>query len=228
MTSLSFWFLAGFFTGILADILATDLARWKDLQKSSRMLGLVFVGLFWTTLLAAGIVMSRPDNQISQVLQSFGLEAFPPEDWWQNWLLGTLIGSAAAPWVWLHFQRYFGIRGDEEQGDREAEVIARARMIWLLENKPEGRDLDHYFRAKGQLEDEEERLSEASAKYAEVQLSRYRLVSILLGVGLLSAILLPRLPNWLDRARQIQVGVLSLTFASSQTPVARLPGRYRS
>jgi hypothetical protein len=212
VTPLSFWFLAGFITGILAGILATDLARWKDLKKWPRMLGLVVVGLVWTALLVAGIVM-RPDNQISQV---FGLKAFPPEDWWQNWLLGTLIGSAAAPWVWLHFQRYFGIRGDEEQGDREPEVIARAHMIWLLENKPEGRDLDHYFRAKGQVADEGERLSEASARYAELQLSRYRLVSILLGVGLLSAILLPRLPNWLNRAQQIQVGVLSLTLSSSQ------------
>jgi hypothetical protein len=44
--------------------------------------------------------------------------------------------------------------GDPERVPTEDEVRERAHAIWLAEGKPEGREVDHWMRARRELERE--------------------------------------------------------------------------
>jgi len=44
--------------------------------------------------------------------------------------------------------------GDTKRVPTEAEVRERAHAIWVAEGKPEGREVDHWMRARRELERE--------------------------------------------------------------------------
>ncbi len=50
----------------------------------------------------------------------------------------------------------------------EEDIKRLARSIWEIERCPQGKDLDHYFRAKRMLEDKERVLSNVSRARARV------------------------------------------------------------
>jgi hypothetical protein len=213
MALFSPWFLIGFVLGAIAGTLATDLTREEVLRSEgfkstlrfwtwSRQQSLVVVAVLWAALLLFVVV--------------FALWS-ATRDWWKYLVIGSVIGGAAAPWIWLHFVRHFGTPSEREAPGREALIIARAHMIWLEQGQPPaGHEDEHYTAAKKELEDSEERVIETSAKSAEQQLARYRLVSILLGIALLVATLVPTLQDWLPRAQQVQAFGVSLTLIAGQ------------
>ena len=57
----------------------------------------------------------------------------------------------------------------------EEEIRKLARRIWELERCPDGRDWDHYFRAKRMLEDRERVLSNMNRLQMSKPLHRERL-----------------------------------------------------
>jgi hypothetical protein len=235
MIPLSTWFLAGFALGALAGTLVTDLTR-EDIVHSntfkptlrfwqwSQQQSLVFVVLLWASLLVVAIISrillgtsQRWNNLLPwdwwKDLFAGGVE---PKDWWKQLLLGSIIGAAAAPWVWLHFVRSFGTSRQQELAAKDALIKARAHQIWLESGRPDGRADEHYAQATKEIEDAEQLVIEASTKSAEQQLARYRLVSILFGIALLVVTLLPVLQSWLRRAQEFSAFGVSLTLIATQ------------
>jgi hypothetical protein len=209
----SVWFVVGFAIGAIAGTLATDLTREQLFENDqfSRTVSfwrwpyqqsLLFLALLWGLLVLAAVITGHLQGTIET---------------WRNALTGSIIGAAAAPWIWLHFSRQFGTRGSLEPGGREALIIARAHRIWLEQGQPTGRADEHYAAAQKELESAEQLATETSAKSAEQQLSRYQLASVLLGIALLATMLLPVLQDWIHRTQQIQAFGLSLTLITQRT-----------
>lgn len=212
MTLIFAWFVAGVVLGAVAGTLATDLTRQELLQKDqfsrsprfwqwSRKQLLVFVALLWVTLLVATIIATLWSGT---------------SEWWKNLIVGSLVGAAGAPWVWLHFVRQFGTNGELAGRERDALITARAHQLWLEQGQPTGRAHEHYAAAEKEVDDAEQRAIERSAKSAEQQLARYRLVSILMGIAFVVAMLLPVLQDWLARTQQFQAFGVSLTLIATQ------------
>jgi hypothetical protein len=203
VTYLTFWFLFGFVLSAIFGVLATDLRRdevrienfkraWGFWEFRQKLLAFV-VGL-WLALLAWAFTRVHVPDMV----------------------IGSVIGGAAAPWVWLHFARDFV--GNQERGDAERETLIKtvAHKIWLEQGSPEGHAEEHYFRAKEQINSVEQDLIDASSKSGEQHLARYRLLSILLGIALLVATLIPILKDWLPRAQQFQAFGISLSLLATQ------------
>lgn len=203
MTYLTFWFLFGFVLSAIFGVLATDLRRdevlienfkraWRFWEFRQKLLAVV-AGLWLALLVWAFTSVHMPDM-----------------------VIGSVIGGAAAPWVWLHFARDFV--ANQERGDAERETLIKtlAHKIWLEQGNPEGRAEENYFQAKEQINAVEQDLIDASAKSGEQHLARYRLLSILLGIALLVATLIPILKDWLPRAQQFQAFGISLSLLAAQ------------
>jgi hypothetical protein len=216
------WFLVGFVLGAIAGTLATDLTReevirrekfgsWLHVQEWSRQQGLLFVGVLWVTLFFAAIISA------AWPWTSAWWDSHIPGVWWNYLVLGSIIGAAAAPWVWLHFVRDFATDGDPGRAPKDVRIRERAYQIWHERGEPAGHNDEHYFQAKKEIEDSEQRLNEVPDKSAEQRLARYQLLSIVLGIALLVATLLPVLKSWLLRAQQFQVFGVSLTLATTQS-----------
>lgn len=198
-------FLLGFVLAAIAGTVATDLTReefsggarfelsWRFWQWPKQQ-SLAFAGLLWLLVLLITTITSSH---------------------WADLLIGSVAGGAAAPWVWLHFVRSYD-RGERDPTEREALTKRRAYYIWQEERQPEDRADANYYAAKKQVEDDEHLAIERSAKSAEGLLARYRLLSIVLGTGLLVAVLLPVLKNWLFRTQQFQAFGISLTLTTAQ------------
>jgi hypothetical protein len=176
-------FLLGFILAAIAGTLATDLTREEFAQGAKfkpslrfwewpKQQSLAVSGVAWLLLLFATIISRQ----------------------WADLLLGSIVGGAAAPRGWLHFVRSYD-HGEREPTERETIIKSRAYQIWGEENQPDGQHLVHYYAAKKQIEDDERLAIERSAKSADGPLARYRLLSVVLGVGLLVAILLPVLKD---------------------------------
>src|SRR5437588_4682031 len=88
----------------------------------------VLAGSLWATLLVSTIIATLWPGT---------------NEWWKNLLVGSIVGAAAAPWVWLHFVRNFGVGGKQELAAEEALIKARAHQIWLDRGQPEG-DADEH------------------------------------------------------------------------------------
>jgi hypothetical protein len=212
MTFLSAWFVTGFALGALAGTLVTDLTREEVIQSEkfkhtfrfwqwSRQQSLVFTTLLWVFLLAVTIILD--------------------DGFWKNLLGGTIVGAVAAPWIWLHFVRNFGAHQGPDQAGRDKLITARAHQIWLEQSQPVDRASEHYAAAEKEFEEIEQRMVETSAKSAEQELARYRLVSILLGAAFLITMLQPVLHDWLGRTQQFQAFGVSLTLISQRPDQGR-------
>src|SRR4051812_26797840 len=102
MTLFSAWFFVGFVIGAIVGTLATDLTRqdfstfkadftpwfwrWPGLQM------IIFLGLLWIILL---------------LTTTFYNTGYENTNFWRSFFVGSIVGAAAAPWVWLHFVRSF-------------------------------------------------------------------------------------------------------------------------
>jgi hypothetical protein len=208
------WFLVGFVLGGIAGTLVTDLRReeirpenfwpgWSLLR--SRQQSLTFVAALWVVLLFWAI----------------------PSSGGADLLIGSVIGAAAAPWVWHHFVRNFGADAKLTEEKKDTRIKAGAEEIWRNEGQPEGRREEHWRAAEKEVEDAEQQRIET---LAEQQLARYRLLSILLGIALLVVTLLPVLKEWLPRAQQFSAFGVSLTLLERQagnqdrgTPLIQVP-----
>src|SRR4051794_15408375 len=143
MTLLPAWFLAGFLIGIITGTLATDLSREDFLEEtelfktikiwkwSRKQLLFSFIWLWFALLSVALCALYWNETE-----------------WWKNLLLGTLAGSATAPWVWLHFVRRFGDTELQDETRRENLTRVLAHQIWIAEGMPADRADEHWHKAQ--------------------------------------------------------------------------------
>jgi hypothetical protein len=97
----------------------------------------------------------------------------------RDFLIGSIIGVLAAPWVWLHFAR--SLRPDAGPSVKPPPETDDPATDESLESNSE----DFY---------------------------RYRFLTIVLGIAVLIAVLLPSIPTWLNRAQKVEALGLSITL----------------
>ncbi len=215
------WCWFGFALGAVAGTLATDLtredfrrenfgSRWKCWRWPRKQFALVVVGAIWFIFFVGAVA-----SEFLPWTSEWWVE-LQPGQWWKGLLAGSIIGAAAAPWLWLHFVRNFGSPKESGPLEQEVRIIARAHQIWLERGQPNGQAAEHYFMAKKDVEDTKYSVTEVSAQLADQELARYRLLSILFGMALLAAALWSVLPGWLGRTQQLQVFGVSLTLIAAQ------------
>jgi hypothetical protein len=236
---LTLWFLVGLLLGSSTGALATDLER-NELSGWRRLWGFPFWHkAIWNRRIRTRYWRLRqqtlhPKERVlrTAILLWFTLAiilvvhhlrvGYWSDPWpaMTDFVTGSLVGGAAAPWVWLHFSRRFG-NGKSSQGDRIKRIQQRAREIWEEEGRPDGRWNAHRERAVVDIDAEDEAASEKRELYAGQEFERYRFVSIGLGIALVIASLWPTLQRWIPRTQQIQVFGISLILASQRPDSAR-------
>jgi hypothetical protein len=121
-----------------------------------------------------------------------------------HYIVGSLVGTAASPWIWLHFTRSFGERKSGAGGTHTRK--ARTGTEKPVDDK-HGNDK------------REEKASAESDLFA-----RYRFVTFMLGAALLVAILQPYLHRWLSNAQKIEGFGIALSFTQPRNELgAHIP-----
>ncbi|HZO46599.1 MAG TPA: hypothetical protein VFB68_11945 [Xanthobacteraceae bacterium] len=109
-----------------------------------------------------------------------------------SYFVGSLVGAAAAPWIWLHFTHTFGkgrVAAEPDQAGKEAGKQGDDDT-----KKKEGKD------AKGSGEAD--------------QFARYQFVTYMLGAALLVTVLLPQLSKLLPRTSSFGALGVSVAFVN--------------
>jgi hypothetical protein len=180
--------------------------RWEVLRdpsnwKPSALLGtilslhrlefLVVLSCLWIAGLVLAIFVSPSWSEGASAIRYFA---------------GSLVGAAAAPWIWLHFSRNF------DQAKNGSAKLGKSESGSSKQSSGENKS--------GKQGDDDKKTDKAAESE---QFARYRFVTFMLAAALLVAVLQPYLDNWFRRTSSIGVLGVSLVLTPRNelgTPVS--------
>lgn len=206
---IGWWMLAGLVLGGIGGAAATGLEPRKltvDWQSSTGEQKVVLgVMLVWVLVLMLHLLSSAVGWE--WVIAGASVE----------FLKGSIIGTLAAPWLWMHFSRYFDSGSTESIEGRIRAIQSRAYELWLSQGQPIGQAAQHWQQAEAEIDTIRHDALAGVDESASRLLDRYKYTSILLGVSLALAVFAPIISEWLTRAKQVGAFGVSLTLLDRPT-----------